>query len=806
MIAVMGRRANHGWWLVSLGLVLVGGPVLWAGWVYFLPSGPRNAAMAYGQFVMVLVGAVITVLGLLRGMRPADPRPVDTLVDLLALAIRGQWRKEAIERMLVMPPPIPVGWSLSDLPVTGPMEAAVDSTGKTPAFPPLPGQTRVTEDQLCADGGRDELFAVYAGIASGRMIVVGAPGSGKSGTAVMLLLDALDHRDHVDDKDRTRVPVPVLFTAHSWDPASSSVQDWLVSRLAADYPLFQHRGGQVEAAALVDAGAVALILDGLDEMGVAARAAALRALSDAPFRVVVLTRSQEMLEITSAAWLVGAVGVELHEVGGAQAADYLKQARAEPPPLGWTQLLTHLPDHPDSALTRALSTPLALTLVRDTYRPGDDIRELLDDSRSKTADDIEQQLITRVLPNAYTPRPGKPTPRYSLAQAHQALAFLARQMNQERTRDLAWWRIPRWVPTTPRILVSMVVGGLLGGLLVGLAYGFTAMIFIMPGDTLWMEFRNPSLRGLAFGVGLGLPVGLIYGRSDREPKKIRNWRAISLRSVLRTGLTIGLIAGLVVVLMNGPLFILNGLVAISNAKSRGPIQLISQLMAGLAVGLLLGLNYDLPGKSGKAEGNPQELVKSRRKDRTTGFLTAVMVGLMTGLKAGLVAGLAVGLALGLVAGLAIVVGFGVMPRVAGGFFAGLAVGSAFGESSPQGPFESWRNDRVFGLVTGLGLGLGLGLGFGLGNAILVAFKFGFGAGLVVVVGDVILGAVLGLTFGVASSGRWPTTLAWLQLRMSRRVPAVGLGGLSRWKQLSWRGGRRRLRLGFGSPGYGVVGC
>ena len=28
-------------------------------------------------------------------------------------------------------------------------------------------------------------------------------------------------------------------------------------------------------------------------------------------------------------------------------------------------------------------------------------------------------------------------------------------------------------------------------------------------------------------------------------------------------------------------------------------------------------------------------------------------------------------------------------------------------------------------------------------------------------------------------------------------------GISRWKQLNWPGGRRRLLLGFGSPGYGV---
>jgi len=37
-----------------------------------------------------------------------------------------------------------------------------------------------------------------------------------------------------------------------------------------------------------------------------------------------------------------------------------------------------LREDPDSVLARGLSTPLALTLIRDTYRPRDDVSNLLD--------------------------------------------------------------------------------------------------------------------------------------------------------------------------------------------------------------------------------------------------------------------------------------------------------------------------------------------------------------------------------------------------------------------------------------------
>ncbi|MEO7194443.1 MAG: hypothetical protein ABIZ05_06415, partial [Pseudonocardiaceae bacterium] len=389
-----------------------------------------------------LVEGLFRVLAwMVRARRPRAPRPVDTLADLLAKEVFLQWDHEATERMLVNPAPIPVRWSLSELTVGGPMEAVVGDPEASAEFPPLPGQRRVTEADLRAGGGRRELFAVYAGIASGRVVVLGAPGAGKTGSAVLLVLDALKHRDGVEDTRRARVPVPVLLTAYGWDPVNCSVRDWLVDQLIESYPrLFGHRGGRTEAEALVDDRAVALVLDGLDEMDDARRPAALGALRDARFRVVVLTRGTEMVQAADVEWLTGAPALQLREVTGPEGAEYLHRARTGPPPEEWPTLLTHLRECPDSVLTRGLSTPLALTLIRDTYRRGDDLSELLTTDWS-TPEDLERYLIARVLPVAYTRRPGRPAPPYGKTQAEQVLAFLARQMGG--ARNLAWWQIPQ---------------------------------------------------------------------------------------------------------------------------------------------------------------------------------------------------------------------------------------------------------------------------------------------------------------------------------------------------------------------------
>lgn len=589
--------------------------------VRFASNGNGIRAGITFKLLKAVIGSLIMLVRVLKGIwlacRPTDLRPVNTLTDLLAQGMRAQWRKAATEQGLLTPAPIPVGWSLSALPVAGPVAAAVGCSVVTPPFPPLPGQARVTEEQLWAGGGRVELFALYAGLAAGRVVVVGEPGAGKSGAAVLLLLDALEHRDRVDHNERSRVPVPVLLTAHGWDPTTCSVRDWLAARLAASYPLFQHRGGQAEAAAMVAAGAVALILDGLDEMDVALRPAALQALSDAPFRVVVLTRSAEMIQAASNAWLVGAVAVQLHEVTGPQAADYLQRARVGPPPAGWTQLLSHLRERPNSALTRGLSTPLALTLIRDTYRPDDDVSELLDVERFSTAADVEQYLIARVLPYAYAPRPGRPAPRYSLIQAKEALAFLARQMTQDKTRDLAWWHIPQWAPTTLRILASTVAGGLLGGLLGGLAFVLEAGLRYVVGHPHSLWALGGFLQWLVFGLGVGLSLGLWFGRGGREPKRVRNWRAISLRSVL----TVGLASGLTVVLVGS-----------FNAVPYWLVAPVGQLVGGLVVGLVALLGFGLmPRLAGGFVAEPtQGPFESWRDDRAFRLQVGVVFGVVFG--------------------------------------------------------------------------------------------------------------------------------------------------------------------------------
>ena len=148
-----------------------------------------------------------------EGSGVVSGQELERLTDLLAGAVDKEWTRAAGERGLLEPEPIPVQWQRPAAPFAGPVAAAVAST----RFAPLPGLAAAGEQRLQA-GQLGELHELYGGLGSGRLVIVGGPGAGKSSAAILLILAALRYRRSVPEKARPEVPV--MFTLHGWDPST----------------------------------------------------------------------------------------------------------------------------------------------------------------------------------------------------------------------------------------------------------------------------------------------------------------------------------------------------------------------------------------------------------------------------------------------------------------------------------------------------------------------------------------------------------------------------------------------------------
>jgi hypothetical protein len=555
--------------------------------------------------------------------------PVDERLRLLATGSRNQWTAAANDRQLLRPAPLPIRWRRSGAPVAGPVSAAEHTR-----FDPLPGLTAVSGSEL-REGNKDALHQIYGGVPSGRLLLIGNPGSGKSAAAILLLLDALRYRAQATPGDQAQVPVPVLFTLHGWDPGNGeSVTGWIAGKLAETYPMFRSRAGRDAATQLLTAGRVAGFLDGLDEIPESVRPRVLEALADAPFRLVLVSRTAEAVAAASHGPLAGAVALELQPVKPADAATYLLQPLVSPPPAPWKTISDHLAGvagdcRRTSALSEALSTPLALSLLRDVYGPASPVDELLDAARFPTAADIENHLLDHAITAAYTPRPGRPVPRYTVATAERTLRYLAARLSEHGTADLAWWHIPTWTTHRSRMIAAAVTTVLANELTVGLGLG------------------------LSVGLGLGLWIGLVYGLMTLFAIPVGNWRGTPImpRRIARftyRSASQNLVPGLVSGLSGG---LLAGLAA----------GLVSGLTGGLAAGLLVGLATGLAGVTLGGLARHTEVGESSlgpadvwRHDRNAGLVSIPASGLVVGLLAALMVRLVPGLAAGLGSRLSVV--------------------------------------------------------------------------------------------------------------------------------------------------------
>ncbi|MFF1566885.1 hypothetical protein ACFVY1_25745 [Streptomyces sp. NPDC058293] len=587
-------------------------------------------------WAFVCAAAVGTVAAWgLPGLKQGDVDPVSAAIGLMGLAVAGwsgwmSWRGLRHQESDA----VAMAGRLAQAVLRAETEARTqllggDGTTIDVRFDFRPAAARNAAG-AAMEGRLSEVVNYYRRLRPGRLVITGAPGAGKTVLALELLLALLEER-RPEDPVPVRLPlaswdllpedpVPVRLPLAFWDLLTAShrgtvpstgaghtpgdavkvVRAWVCRHLVDTY-----RGiSPTAAAALMDAGLILPVLDGLDEMdagdtpGYGSRARqALDVLNAfqrgrAKASLVLTCRSGqyqalEALEV----WAQDAARVEIGRISPAQARLYIRQRVGSS--ARWQGVLDTLDRPSPSPLARALSTPWRLTVAvtvheqRDLdgaylHSPRDLIRPELGSDRA-----VRDHLLKLFLQDATARHRAPRSDTYTADQVRAWLGVLAAYLNTNAATgrtvagralsgtDLTLHELwPVAGSHRPRIAhLALVAGVFLGGAALGI-WGFG--IKLSGGAVLTMAVALSAL-GLTYVFAWPVPSRLDLGRL-RTPQGQRT-AAFWLASMLMPSVGLPFLGGRVA----------EGTLSVVDPRVLVRISLTSGLVVGLGAGLVFVL-------------------------------------------------------------------------------------------------------------------------------------------------------------------------------------------------------------------------
>ena len=525
--------------------------------------------------------------------------------------------------------------------------------------------------------------------ATGLLLILGEPGSGKTTTLLELASDLIG-RAKGDPKER----VPIVLNLSSWQKKQPLVE-WIAGELSAKY-----RVPISIARSWLKSDYLLLLLDGLDEVQTTSQPDCVAAINEfidkfEPAGLVVCCRLMEYQWLPERLKLNGAICLE--SLSSEEVNEFLAGGGAQL--AGLQQALST-----DPVLQELSQTPLMLSIMSLAYEGGggDELAE----RTANSPEDRRKQIFSLYVERMFQRKESAALP-FPKEKLIGWLSWLAKNMN-ERSQSVFMIEglQPSWLSSIGQQVSFTVLVALTIGLIVGPArrraarrveqraersadhradhraerrtgYSPGLLVGIAPGEwRLWAD-SSGLISGLISGllaeeliVGLiaGLPAGLLGGLlggvgvgslnciplvETMSWKWREFWKKTLPGSIL--GLIVGLSSGLIL------FFILARL----PFHGRQSGELITGLIGG---GLMFGLGGGLIGflisgliggmtdtvKADKA--SPNQGIKLSGKNAAIAFVTGGLIfglifGLITGLSAGLPAGLIFGLIFGLIGGL-----------------------------------------------------------------------------------------------------------------------------------------------------------
>ena len=248
------------------------------------------------------------------------------------------------------------------------------------------------------------------------LLIMDGAGAGKTTALLALARDAVARAE----QDPT-APVPVVLNLSSWSQAQPPIVDWVAGELALRYQIPREMGRR-----WLDEGRLALLLDGLDEVGPEHLRACIAALNR--FRedygllpIGICTRTKDYRAAAAPLRLSGAV--ELLPLTDDQVEAYLAATGAQAATL--RAILRQ-----DADLQDAARTPLMLSLMRQAF--ADVSPEDLQGERFGTPQERRGRLLERYVDRLAARAGAEPGSPFTREQTSSGLGWLARGMTAQR--------------------------------------------------------------------------------------------------------------------------------------------------------------------------------------------------------------------------------------------------------------------------------------------------------------------------------------------------------------------------------------
>ncbi|RCJ17503.1 hypothetical protein A6770_33975 [Nostoc minutum NIES-26] len=356
---------------------------------------------------------------------------------------------------------------------------------------------------------------------AGKLLILGAPGAGKTTTQLELAQALVSRAEEQPD-----YPVPVLFNLSSWKDDRQSITDWLVAELKSKYGVSKKLGQK-----WVNNHQLLPLLDGLDELESQRQELCVQTINQflagetRPIYLVVCSRAEEYSNYSTQLQLNAAI--YLQPLTNIQICDYITS-------INYIELWSNISN--DLDLLELLKSPFLLSI---TVIVSQEISVEEWQYFNSTADRIQYLLdayVGRMLNRDIRNRVYLKNKTPNAKKTRMWLVWLAQQMQQESKTEFLIEEIqPNYLiiksqKKSYKLTLMLLLGlyGVLVGVIIGLIQGLTyALTLGMMGGIIGgmlggfigekIELNEKIIfklnkQNIVIGLILGLIVGLISGQ------------------------------------------------------------------------------------------------------------------------------------------------------------------------------------------------------------------------------------------------------------------------------------------------------